>query len=55
MEKSFYYLCNRRMEVMPEYGRFETSSAAEAKFKEVLNNAVGDCPVCGIGAETEWE
>ncbi len=48
-----YYLCNRHREVLYQYGCFTSLEAAEIKFRTILYNTSGDCPVCGIRAFEE--
>ena len=48
-----YYLCNRRREVLYQYGYFTSLEADEIKFRTILHNTNGDCPVCGIRAIEE--
>lgn len=48
-----YYLCNRRRELLFQYGYFTSLKAAEIKFRTIWSNTNGDCPVCGIRAIEE--
>ena len=48
-----YYLCNRHREVLYQYGCFASLETAEIKFRTILYNTFGDCPVCGIRAFEE--
>ena len=48
-----YYLCNSRREVLYQYGCFTSLETAEIKFRTILYNTSGDCPVCGIRAFEE--
>lgn len=48
-----YYLCNRRREILYQYGYFTSLEAAEIKFRTIYHNTNGDCPICGIRAIEE--
>lgn len=48
-----YYLCNRRREVLYQYGYFTSLEAAKIKFRTIWLNTNGECSVCGIRAIKE--
>ena len=48
-----HYLRNRHREVLYQYGYFTSLETAEIKFRTIVNNTSGDCPVCGIRAFEE--